>query len=135
MSKGEIRAALKRGTEPQDLPGATRIGNGVDRTAYQVGSYVVKESSLFQSVRDDRATRKRIRRTGFRIAPTIRVKGPVAPHARRTTFDVQLKYVPARDSYPAIKETLEWKRAIPLGDLHGGNIGIDHRGRYVAFDW
>jgi hypothetical protein len=122
----------------------TRLGSGISRTAYTDGIFVVKEAQAYydggdivvrkaDSYRDKAQTHPPEIRRKFRYSPRLIVRQD------RTIWEIQLKYNrfaagnspnspnPATDDYDVVRHF--------GGDLHFGNIGRDHRGRLVAFDF
>lgn len=112
MRLSELRQYLKTHGEPP--PNATEIGSGCFRTAYRVGVFVVKE----RQDRNEFDHRTVIRQFGLRKAPTVQVGN----------YEIQMAYKTVWEAGTM------WHR--PDGtDLHCDNIGVDKRGRLVAFDW
>lgn len=110
------------------IPGMEWIGSGCERDAYCYGSFVVKPSNhLRRADSHDEAQMMREAKkldARLRFAPTIRVKG----------LDIQLKYKPLgkRATVKHMSSPLHLKSYLDLG---AHNLGVDRRGRLVAFDF
>lgn len=119
LTLNQLRDQLRRGLHPTDI-GGSRLGNGAYRTAFAVGPFVVKETQpvVMDTKRSLQAYADAMKALGLRLAPTVKVG----------SWDIQLRYFPLPKN-----ENLGWRR---VGvDIHGGNVGRDRRGRFVAFDW
>ena len=130
-----IRTMLKWGVQPKDLPGAEPIGAGCFREAFKVGAYVVKERQYEQD--EPQKIRKDLRPWQLRVAPTVFVFG-------RDCLGLEMEYSiqPAyrqlhkvAGGYQQLSESPCSGAVGSWGDVHSGNVGLDHRNRFVAFDW
>lgn len=141
-----LRADLKaRGRDA--IKGWERLGSGISRTAYTDGTFVVKEAQSYYdgtgayAVRS--ATPYRIKqqelpadvRGKFRYSPRLIVRR----EAMHQIWEIQLRYLPfqAANSPKAPEPTTDDYNVVRHygGDLHFGNLGRDHRGRLIAFDF
>lgn len=142
-----LKEALRAGQTPRDLGGIC-LGSGIDREAWRIGPFVVKESSTWYTDSEEHRARRDaafvLLRGQLRRAPTVVVG----------EWDVQVMYrrlCPAQSDSPQ-PEDLKSRKAYSEWDLsktkqqayegpgyhidaHGGNVGLDHRGRMVCFDW
>ena len=135
MTLNTIRTALKGGVQPQDLPGAVRLGAGCFREAFKVGAFVVKERQYGQA--DPCQIREDLRPWKLRVAPTVFVFGRDCL-GMETEYSIQPAYRPLHTvagSYPQLSESPAAGAVGSWGDVHSGNVGLDHRNRFVAFDW
>lgn len=157
LTLGTIRTLLKWGVHPSDIPGAEciaeeRSGSDEDnidegRTGvYHIGGFVVKdfvpavrskwedgmERFGFSHETANAVPRAEFAELGIRAARQVVVNGwviqPYYGEAVRDDWDAFQHYMgtPAYDVYNNSEGRF---------DLHGGNIALDRRGRYVAFDW
>lgn len=122
VTLGWIRRQLKDGKHPEDF-GAVWVGIGCERTVYGIGPFVMK-SGFPRPVGRYQQPVLPIRR-----APTVRIHG----------WDVQLRYIALGDTRRKWQRSPEYRKNYGSGggyfDLHPGNVGLDRRGRFVAFDW
>lgn len=136
-----IKQALRAGAAPESLPGWARsIWGGSDRErVHFVGPFVVKNAAGLQYYHDSE-TRYPFGPLPIRKAPTIRVKGP--GDTFDSAYDIQLAYDVNhyKGARPNWQATPEYTGHMDRGsgnryDLHPGNVELDRRGRWVAFDW
>lgn len=127
MTLSQLKQALRDGKTPDDLP-SVKLGSGSFRTAYKVGPFVVKRKSdsdyynTLAARREHYGERERqaMRELKMRFAPTVEVDG----------WQVQMAY------RPFYERPADAPMFYPIGeDIFQNNVGIDKRGRYVAFDW
>lgn len=134
MRLNDIRRKLRSGVAPTEFDGVKLLGSGIDRTAYQIGPFVVKGSSKYNG--PDRLSIKRqlLRDVGVRPAPTVKVRTEAG-----YSWDIQLAYSPLMwPDYGGWYDSPSWKAAAGgrvYLDVHAGNIGYDRRNRFVAFDY
>lgn len=126
MTLSQLKAALREGQDPI-LLGGTRLELGPhlhSYKAYGIGPFIVKKGVLVASKTEYEAHKKERQ---FRFAPTLRVND----------WTIQLAYKRLSDVYDGREGRQDvravWPTVYP--DIHPWNVGIDRRGRYVAFDW
>jgi len=111
--------------------GATGIGGGCFRFAYLLDGFVIKRRSSTEEPPEDRrdkfdCLKADYQTLGVRRAPTIVVGN----------WEVQRYYrplTPAEQEH--YSERFYRSECSRDGDAHAKNVGRDHRGRLVAFDW
>ncbi len=127
MTLSLLKQELRNGKHPAKDLGGTTLGSGMFRTAYAVGAFVVKQNgdttnASFQYKQTyTKEYRDSLRLANTRFAPTL-VLGQ---------WRIQLRYEPMTEKqWAEVRDILN-----NIGDLYYPNIGVDKRGRYVAFDW
>lgn len=124
-----LREWLRDGWAPEFFQSyyARRIGSGAERVAWRVGVFVVKGVGGWAGKRPQASNR-----IGIRYAHTRPV------WCGDFGWDIQVAYTPLRKRY-GDETDLWWRRNyqphLDEYDSHPGNIGVDHRGRFVQFDW
>jgi hypothetical protein len=162
MTLGQLKAALRAGTEPDALPGFRILGRGTYRAAYSDGTFVVKsqrgnwQHTSPKQARATSITRAKVRdippAARARVAPTVYVRVENS-QAGECAYAIQLLYPPL--AVPETRSTavarIEWSDRVnaavlklsreersamgTMTDNHAGNFGRDKRGRLVCFDW
>lgn len=123
---GQLKALLRDGWEPENIPGSRSVGSGFWRTAYRIGAFVVKESMdgldpCEEEPREEiEAAKARLRSVGLRPAPTVKVG----------VWEIQPYY---EKRFGEHNSPLTRKHFVL--DVHHGNVALDNRNRLVAFDW
>ncbi len=128
-----IQRQLRAGRTPESL-GATIVGRGVQKAAYQIpGSvYVIKEMEAGGYQDGSDKPPNGIKKYGARAAIKFRAgkwsfQECVIPICKLTSEQ--------RDEHKkALHRHLKLRHS-GLGDLHEGNVGIAKNGDLVVFDW
>ncbi len=118
LSRLTKRASTCAGDVRALIPEAIWIGKGAARSAYRVGSYVVKRHDVYHASpfpwREGRRLKIRAaqewRRNGWCVQPFYRIE-------KKSPFHRHAHYLDSPT------------------DFHDENIGFDDQGRAVAFDW
>jgi len=119
MTLSRLKAELREGKRPEDI-GGENIGSGYYKAAYAVGPFVVK-ADTDDTLRQKHFYHADVRKAGGRMAPTLCVEG----------WQIQLRYAPMT----AEVWVKHWPKFLTIGDIHNKNVGLDRRGKVVAFDW
>lgn len=133
MSYTQLKAALRSGARPEDLPGFNFLGAGGNQQAWTNGVFVVKRA--WYDVGSARAMRRSaVKHTpkdirDVRLAPSRFIPEPNG----EGTLTIQIK--------TRVVECAEFKKLGGYGklpnawDIKSCNAGLDKRGRFVQFDW
>jgi len=153
LSLDTIRTALRWGVHPADLPGAEVItssqrtgsdGNPRIAGVYRVGKFIVKEhvaavrtTSWWNSENekgDYSVPREEFKKLGVRAARQTVVGGWVI----QPDYGDPIVYSRDYNTYRRFLDTPAYQEYEQVGgryDFHAGNVAVDRRGRFVAFDW
>lgn len=120
----DIVTALRAGQTPVSL-GAKYLGEGIERTAYRLGKWAIKENpDDHENLRNRTESQRYGRKNGIPPVRTYYVPG----------WAVQPLLTPLQ------RGSSEWNRVADItgswpGDIYSNNVGKDRNGTLRAFDW
>lgn len=124
----DIKIALLKGQHPEDM-GARKCGEGCYKIAYRLGEFIIKEIPEWEPYGS---------KVPYRFLRKVRVCRPQQWVFNRYLVQMAYKTVPLHsnelndkmDQYFEPTQGYRWNK-----DLHNGNVGWNHLGLVVAFDW
>lgn len=120
MTLASILKQLRAGATPHCL-GAKYLGQGVERTAYRLGQWVIKKRSRYFSASYRKRAKRAWTRLGIPPIPTRYAGGyMVQPFCRHVAKHRSKAFHRKYDSR--------------IADVHAGNVGY-FKGKLYAFDW